>query len=647
MKNNILSQEITRNEIRKNRLLLRIKKYPNKINKSQEKVVSKYIELLDKNEELKKIENQAKLCIEEQKNMSLCSHEINLMNTNSTNPRSLKWKPARRFYYLQEILSDKEDYLELEIETKISPEKESQLIKQIIINPLKISNKLLENLGLKPEWFEDLSLIKQIKYKINILKNIKESLCKTIPLEVSWNINENTWRIILCNDSRSKWYWNIFLFQQSSDWKDRTISNFDNVFTFIRSQKHTLDELIDKYKALQTASEYLKRSESWIKNKDMNNLVVFGFLVKELSKYKNSSITEIAKCLKSINFQDTKKDLENQKKASKLLEIRLREINSQVNNISKELKIIEKIVSEEREKWRNFKKIFSSYITKLNALNPDKIIEEYIKIEKELWIKWKYEIKEIMLKIREKLIELNCFDVDYEARKQAYLWYEIDKKEWKNYISSPDYSEHQYLESLKQKKEYRDKMATKQQKIIEDFKKIIEKYREINNWNNHILDTIYSYLKLYRLSRWTFMPNPYNKVYDKLYWELKNIEKSSRNWDIIWFFRSILAINISIKEQDFFIIINKLEDIEEIKLIWEDEKVREKYVWIIWNTIKSMNKNKFLKSIKIEKNSKTNIKFWIYTKIFNDIYKIIWQWNYDELIKYLKNLKIRTNIWRC
>lgn len=636
MNSNDLTLEITKLEEKKKKVKSKIQTYWPKVTLAQKRTISRYLELIEESERLLKLNKEIELCIQVQKQLSLTDSRISAMNQIGKLERWIKWKPARRFYYFQEMLSDKKDYLELETEERISIEKENELIRLIIINPLKITDAMLEHAWLMTESYNELSYDWKIKYKLSRINQLKSALTKTIPLRTEWNISENTWRIVV---SQNTWnhlsYWNILLFQESMFW-ERIMLNFNDIYSFARSQRHSLDSLKEKEKDLVSAFEFLRRSDSWVRKRETRNIPVFELITKTLWKYNNRLIKEIVSHLKQIKFINTREDLKHLKKAVILLERRVKEIQSQISNIEKQINIINKKISENEGKWKNFKTNFKNTLSKLEWEDTDKIIDTYIAIEKKLEINNRLDISEIMKKIRDRLAFIETFSIEEEAKKQAYFWYEEDKKEWKPYINSKEYREHQYFEALKQKQEYKLSYIQENEDMIFELKNILNSY---SNDKKRLIDTLYSVLKMYLLWKDEFTPKPYIRIYNKLYWELKNIEKAISKWNIIWIYRSLLSIKMTIKEQDFYIILWKLEDIDELKYIKENESIRKKYSWIIWKIINNINERTFLKNVKFNPNSLTYLKFKIFTKILSDIKNHIDNWDYEWFLNYIKNVK--------
>ena len=95
----------------------------------------------------------------------------------------MRTMPARRIYFLQEILTRPEDYFILAAEyNQLTLKQEGDLIAHMVVDPERVSDDLLILIGLEDEGFRRLPPYEKLDRKILHVKAIKDFFRSTVPL---------------------------------------------------------------------------------------------------------------------------------------------------------------------------------------------------------------------------------------------------------------------------------------------------------------------------------------------------------------------------------------------------------------------------------------------------------------------------------
>lgn len=494
------------------------------------------------------------ICLKEQRTKSSQSKYLKEFHHTEkhTLESAIRQKPSRRFYHFQELFCDYRDYRELD--DTISLSKENNEIKNIIIHPDKLSIQFLIELWLLDEEFKEKTIEEKNDIKISLIPRIKEILSNTTPLEVSWN-NKTTWRILIFWNNSKNLEGKIILintFQRRVEKNKRTTSKsltiFDDIYTFYRSQLYTTKSLLEK----QTI---LKKLQSSLLKVIQDYEITFGENWKPEKIIELEEIKELIK--KSGSFYEQKAYIDRLEK------------------------VIWKnsVQDKNRLRWA-YNDLHKQYLSKLsiweNVEKHASIIENLIFQEK---IKWK-------------LLEENF------KKKIEFLDQEVLHKLIKNWSW---------------------------EELLEYFTK-----------NRIFFTRINKALKDYCLWRKEICPRPFSQIYNTVKHLSDNLWDNIRNSDLLEILRTIMRINLFLKDSLVMIFLKETENELKLEQRWINPKIANSKINII---LKKINIKDFLKDIKFSKESRVDERFRNYNNFLLNIRKLINENKIDEAIKYIESIK--------
>ncbi len=311
-----------------------------------------------------------------------------------TRKRSLRKKPSKKIYYIQEMFSLPSDYFELEDED-INPSKENKLLNYLIINPAFIKDEFLISIWVVIEKdFTKLNEIEKLKFKIGFIPKLKELFKDSISLKTSWD--KKTSRILSVEN------WKILLFQtihtrngKNIGWYEKKIQVFHDIYSLFRSQIYTSRILKERQESIRMIwIKFMQLINSWLeKFKDQTEMKnelnsIRRKLWNSRSFYEQKIIKDR---LEKINFDhklNNKKSLEwafNDTQNAFLTRL------SQISNIEHQHVILQEIIDHEEKLWKIFESNFAFFIKTLDqedlkriiSSNDDEIKEKYLIENKE------------------------------------------------------------------------------------------------------------------------------------------------------------------------------------------------------------------------------------------------------------------------
>lgn len=190
-------------------------------------------------------------------------------------------KRRKRFYTFQTVFSDFNDFIELK-DDDVSVSKEDDLIPHIVIDPTKITDSLLLELSHNPDVIKDLLTREKTEtkkskktelrniinvYKARIIPDLKDILSNTYP--VAYGEKGKSGRVNVVNKKDHIMYGKLMLIGSPSFFDEerprtpivrQTVSVFDNMYDFIRSQYHTLLNISEEKNAVWKVGKEVQRS---------------------------------------------------------------------------------------------------------------------------------------------------------------------------------------------------------------------------------------------------------------------------------------------------------------------------------------------------------------------------------------------------
>ncbi len=621
-----------------------------KLTKKVSELADRYFAIIEDEKDLKEAKELLDICLKQQREISTSFDELDLINSNNVsniNSRIRK-RPSKRFYNLQEVLCDKQDFLIIKGDEKLTVPFENALIERLIINPEMISDELLVSLWLVKENFYKLSYAKKLKIKISLLSKFKKILSNTTPLNIWQESEANTWRIMVCNHKSEASNGDILLIQntdsleENADYKKKVLCVHDNIYSFIRSQNHTIESIKEKERLLSKIYDTLKSIKFWLlkwtkHSKDMA-LILLSKQINSLKRFRWFRFENCLNQLKTIEWKDALNDWAKINYMLEAIDWKLKTLISQKNTISKHVDNIHKITHNSEINWNILRKNYKELARKLEKNGASKHVLEYINQDEEFKKSFKGTSEDLIFEISHWIEVTILQDLDEQAKQEAYLWSEIDSKNGIDTSSKP-YQDHQYFEALKQKREYYKKGVKLDEKrlwFVLDMHRITHA-----RWYWKTIESILELLKVFLSSKWDFCPYPYSKVYDNIWYEKKRLKKAFENNDPIETYRTILSILITIKEYDVLIYLSRLEWNKEISKIKQDAFIREKFENATNQKIGNLLKRDFLKDIDFPIDSHVHRRFLTFLKILNTVKAFMAKWRSDELINYIKSLRLK------
>ncbi|EKE30242.1 MAG: hypothetical protein ACD_2C00018G0005 [uncultured bacterium (gcode 4)] len=598
-----------------------------RVSKAVAKHQEKYGYLLEMENQVKEAMEMLSASLEAQRRIA----DKNPMIQVISEPGNQRWKISRRYNYLQEIFCLAKDYREPK-DGILNIEDENQLMKSMIIHAEFISDELLLELWLEDEGFLKLEYPEQLKRKLQHIDEIKWFFSETLPLQIGNWANDYTWRIMTAKKAKNPSYWKIILIQSVESWDEtsrkqrKTLTFHDDIYTFQRSQKHTISSLNSKEKSLGKVLASLRKLRFQIGSKTFLESVSKN--IEALDSYKSYHLKISASHLKKIKWADLKSDKENLEWAISRIDMKLKEIISQKSSIYKHSENIWETIRNFEEDWKNFYKNFKNILKKFNNAKIDDIVEAFWRLDADFKKSFPERISSILNDTNDAISIINLVDYDEEAKVMAYLWALEDSAHGRA-TDSREYQEHQYFEAMKQKKVYFWAMKSEKLKELDFIKESWTSFKEFeDNGNfNMLLSIIDTYLK----SRPEFCINPFARIYERVWSEYFKIGIFKTKKDMIWIIKSILTINLLLKEQWFLIFMSKLEWNLDASKMERSDYSRDIIWWRINKNLGEMTKKDFLAKYNFPKDSTVNKRFEDHIRILLRLKKLFAQKEYGEM----------------
>ena len=304
-----------------------------------------------------------------------------------------------RFYNLQFLFSSSDDYIALK-DDNISEVDENKLLDFIIYNLDKIPDSLLLGLEFVGEDYKslvderktkdkkldrlliDIQLLEKkikavalLKDSVKNWKELKKSKIKgTTRVMVVDSLDQNDWKIILTQTPE------VYKKTDKEINRNKTVSVFDDIYIFARSQRYTLNSIEEKQ---QTLVEIKQKVEELImgytnryghnREKLANDIVYIQAKLWPYDWYYERKIKNNR--FPKIKFTNPSSDSNVFIWIKNDLSESLTKLSTQKWQILSQVEIIEESIREHRSKCRSFNNIFFEILERLNNLGLEEIIK--------------------------------------------------------------------------------------------------------------------------------------------------------------------------------------------------------------------------------------------------------------------------------
>ncbi len=314
--------------------------------------------------------------------------------------KSLLRKRNMRFYTLQFLFSRSEDYRELK-KDYISDTKENSLLDKIVYDVDKVSDTLLLQLWFLWEKYESLLVKKKTKRK-KLDKLMIDLQLTELKINAIWLLKDSTktWKTIKIDkvrwstrlmkiDSLDQADWKIILTQTPETLKSttkeadikKTISVFDNLYVYYRSQIYTIKNIEEKQQVLSDLKKKVEELKAIYPSKYDAEPKELEKYILEIERVLEPYTSRYEKNVKSFRIQKIK--FRNPRADMAVLDWIINDLSASFNSLSMKkwsidwfVDVIKEIIEEQRNKHILFRKSFAWILENFDQDKINDLIKE-------------------------------------------------------------------------------------------------------------------------------------------------------------------------------------------------------------------------------------------------------------------------------